>query len=103
MSCCECAIDKHKIRGRCSEQNLDIDVFLTGEPQCHPARMLLRERYEDDATSIISTSTFFRTGDLWCHPKSMLLNNRYLRRRGGQHLDVCVFLQETCSVIRPSD
>jgi len=52
-------VSKTKTCGRSDKQNLDFDVFLTGDPRCHLREWYQKLRHVDEGTSKILTSMYF--------------------------------------------
>jgi len=122
-------VSKTKTCGRSDKQNLDFDVFLTGDPRCHLREWYQKLRHVDEGTSKILTSMYFlqdirgvicENGIKNLHmcrksrAKSRLRCICYRRpavssamvskietcgRSDEQNIDFDVFLQETRSVI----
>jgi hypothetical protein len=52
-------VSKTTTCGRSDEQDLDFNVFFTGDPQCHLQEWYQKLRHVDEATSKILTSMYF--------------------------------------------
>jgi hypothetical protein len=52
-------VSKTKTCGQSDEQNIDFDVFFTGDRRCHLREWYQKVRHVDEVTSKIVTSMYF--------------------------------------------